>query len=175
MRHAGHAVLASGVTVAISSGARNSGDQAYGLVEATAENRDHSPAILAWCSSNDSPAAARSAFSKIGYTWVGSISEWADSASLVPGRSMPSRSGGGTSAGWLVQSRAWPARPASMRLYTVSAPAISTTSNWPAPMAAAASFTSSCGLLPPTVDWMSWPGRTLVAPTLSANSAGALR
>ncbi len=47
-----------GVTVAICSGVIAAGDQAYGLVAATALKRDHSRAISATCSSGRVPAAA---------------------------------------------------------------------------------------------------------------------
>src|SRR5687768_16904421 len=61
----------SGVTVRISSEDRAFGVHACGLRAPTSENAAHSRATFSWCSSTPSPAAARSAFSKIGYTCVG--------------------------------------------------------------------------------------------------------
>src|SRR5947209_7724141 len=89
----------SGPTARISSGVRNFGDHAYGLDSATFENRDHSELIFTWCWSIVSPAAARRAFSKTGYTWVGTASDRAISASCDPGLSSPRTSEGGVSAG----------------------------------------------------------------------------
>src|SRR5919109_3572039 len=90
----------SGVGVAISSAGRAVGDHACGLVAATSEKRDHSPAMLRRWSAIDSPAADRRAFSNIGYAWDGTTTPRDCSNSLLPGRSLPSTRGRGTSSGW---------------------------------------------------------------------------
>ena len=56
----------SAVTVAISSAVCARRDHACGFWAATALKRAHNEAILCWCSSMDSPAAARRAFSNTG-------------------------------------------------------------------------------------------------------------
>ena len=162
----------SGVTVRISSAVRASGDHAYGLVAATAEKPAHSSDTRRWCSSTVSPLAARSAFSKIGYTCVGITSDAAISTSFVPGFSMPTDAGIGVVAGsCVVHSSHDLSLRASSRVYTASAPTTRATSRSPRWMAAAVSLTSSCGLLPPVVVFTVSRGE---APTSSATSSAGL-
>ena len=100
----------------ISSAVFASGDHAYWLRAATPLNRDHSSETTTWCSSTERPARARRADSNMGYTWVGMTRPRACSASLVPGWSVPNRSGAGVSSDCFDQSSQSPVFLASNRV-----------------------------------------------------------
>ena len=144
----------SGETVRISSGENAVCDHASGF--AGGDRRERRPQLADVTSGarrSSRPASARSAVSNSGYTIVGAIAPCAHLvvAAARAGVADHPRSTARRRPTPNAARRAARAAPAS-RVYMLSAPPMSTTSHSPRWMRSANSLTSSCGLLPPTVD-----------------------
>ena len=136
----------AGDTVRISSADFGSRIHALGLAAATALNLAHSSLILTWCSSTDSPAAARIAVSNIGYTWTGITIPRATSVGWFITSSSPSRRGVAPS-GAFGQSNWCPALRARLRDRQASPPVRMARSRSPARISPAVRLTRLCALV----------------------------
>ena len=142
-----------------------SGNHAYGFFAAVAEARSANAPISRMAASNDSPRAARNAFSMSANVTYASRAPWRDSRSLVPARMSPQRGTSVSRCG--VQSGVSPALPSARIVATASAPATRASSLRPAAISSQRWFTSDCGVFPPQVVTRRRAGRT---PRRSASS-----
>jgi hypothetical protein len=88
---------------------------------------------------------------KVSHAWNTS---WATSAGW---NGASNGNGGGSGARWLHGSRS-PALRARRRVSSASAPVMTATSHRPARMVSAASWTSTCGVVPPMPEYRRWRG-----------------